>query len=388
MRKGERLPLELVGVSKVVEGEDWLIDIDLVLDEGLNILVGPSQAGKTTLMRIAAGLDQPTAGRIVEDGEDVTGRSVRHRDVAFVYQEFVNYPSMTVFENIAAPLRRRTGGTRAEISARVHEVADLLQLGPYLSRLPGELSGGQQQRVAIARALARETRLLVLDEPLANLDYKLREELRGELHRIFESRRSIVVYSTSEPVEALTLGGRTAVMDRGRVLQVGRADEAYHEPRTARVARVFSDPPINLVPGELDGDVLHLPAGTSGPRPAHFAGLADGAVTVGLRPHAFTVGRADATDLALAGELLLAELTGSATYLHLGIGGPTPLVAEVPGVHRLPLGERLELFVSPGSLLAFEPGTGRSLANPERRSSNGAARHEVPAAVEEPSAHG
>jgi glycerol transport system ATP-binding protein len=387
MGKGERLPLELVGVTKVVEGESWLIDIDLVLDEGLNILVGPSQAGKTTLMRIAAGLDQPTTGRIVEDGEDVTGRSVRHRDVGFVYQEFVNYPSMTVFENIAAPLRRRTRLSRDEIAARVDEVAGLLQLGPFLSRHPGELSGGQQQRVAIARALARETRLLVLDEPLANLDYKLREELRGELHRIFESRRSIVLYSTSEPVEALTLGGRTAVMDRGRVLQVGRADEAYHEPRTARVARVFSDPPMNLVPAELDGDVLRLPAGTSGRRPAHFAGLADGALAVGLRPHAFTVGRVDGTDLAIAGELLLAELTGSATYLHLGVGGATPLVAEVPGVHRLPLGERIELFISPGSLLAFEPVTGRSLANPERRSSNGEPRAHAVAETAGP-AHG
>jgi glycerol transport system ATP-binding protein len=360
------LSLELADISKTVDGEPWLTGIDLVLDEGLNILLGPSRAGKTTLMRIAAGLEHPTGGRVIEDGEDVTGRSVRRRDVAFVYQEFVNYPSMTVFDNIAAPLRRHHAGTKAEIARRVAEVADLLQLGPHLRRRPAELSGGQQQRVAIARAVARETRLLVLDEPLGNLDFKLREELRGELHRIFASRRSVVAYATSEPIEALTLGGRTAVMHEGRILQVGEAARAYHEPCSAAVARVLSDPPINLVDGRLDGERLALPAGTTADRPRHFAGLADGPVTVGLRPHLLTLVPATDADLRLRGVLLLAELTGSATYLHLDLGdGTPPLVAEAPGVHRHGLGERLDLFVAPGTLLAFHPGSGRSLANPE-----------------------
>jgi glycerol transport system ATP-binding protein len=380
------LSLEFVGISKVVDGSPWLTGIDLVLDDGLNVLLGPSQAGKTTLMRIAVGLDRPTDGSVIEDGEDVTGRSVRDRDVAFVYQEFVNYPSMTVFDNIAAPLRHhradggrpsrshgRSGRRRppAEVAERVAEVAGLLQLEPYLRRHPAELSGGQQQRVAIARALARETRLLVLDEPLANLDLKLREELRGELHRIFSSRRSIVLYSTSEPLEALTLGGRTSVMDEGRVLQTGGAAEVYHDPRSVRVARVFSDPPTTLVTGELDGDVLRLPAGAAGTRPPHLAGLPDGPVTVGLRPHLVTLGRTGADDLCFRGELLLAELTGSATYLHLDLGEGRSLVAEVPGVHRPALGEQLDLFTAPGSLLAFDAGTGASLANPERALAHG-----------------
>jgi glycerol transport system ATP-binding protein len=161
-------------------------------------------------------------------------------------------------------------------------------------------------------------------------------------------------------------------MDAGRILQVGGADEAYHEPFSARVARVFSDPPINLVAGELDGDVLRLPAGATGPRPAHFTDLADGPITVGLRPHALMLAagaeaEADSTDLVFGGDLLLAELTGSATYLHIDIGESESLVAEVPGVHSLPLGGHLGLFIPPASLLAFDAITGRSLANPERR---------------------
>jgi glycerol transport system ATP-binding protein len=361
---GTGLTLELVAISKTVDEEPWLYDIDLVFEQGLNVLVGPTLAGKTTLMRIVAGLDQPTTGQVLEDDLDVTGRSVRHRDVAFVYQEFVNYPSLRVFDNIAAPLRRRGGLSKAEITARTHEVAAMLQLEPFLRRRPAELSGGQQQRVAIARALVKETRLLVLDEPLANLDYKLREELREELNRIFAERRSVILYSTSDPTEALMLGGRTAVLDRGRVLQSGPAVDAYHQPRSSQVARVFSDPPMNLVTGEVRGDTLRLPGGVAGPRPRHFGSVADGTVTVGLRPHLLSLEAPSYDAIALGGDLLLAELTGSATYLHVEIGGSQALVAEVPGVHSHPLGEHLEMFIRPEMLFAFDDETGTLLASP------------------------
>jgi glycerol transport system ATP-binding protein len=359
------LTLELLGISKTVDDEPWLTGIDLVLDEGLNVLVGPTRAGKTTLMRIAAGLEQPTEGRIVEDGEDVTGRSLRRRDVAFVYQEFVNYPSLTVQENVAAPLRRRGGLSRAEIAERVGEVVELMQLQPYVRRRPAELSGGQQQRVAIARALVKETRLLVLDEPLANLDYKLREELRGELERIFTTRSSVILYSTSEPLEALTLGGRTVVMDEGRVLQSGPAVEAYHGPRSSQVARIFSDPPMNLLTAEVTGGQLRLPGGVAGPRPRHFEPVGDGPVTVGLRPHLLALEASSEDAIAVGGNLLLAELTGSATYLHIQLGElGEALVAEVPGVHSHPLGERLQVFIRPESLFAFDEASGDLLAKP------------------------
>ena len=360
------MALELLGISKTVDGELWLDGIDLVLDDGLNVLVGPTLAGKTTLMRIAAGLESPTEGRVVEDGIDVTRHSLRRRDVAFVYQEFINYPSLTVRENIAAPLRRKGGLSKSEIAARLDEVADLLRLGPYLRRMPAELSGGQQQRVAIARALVKDARLLVLDEPLANLDYKLREELRDELNRIFTGRRAVVLYSTSEPIEALTLGGGTIVMDRGRVLQSGPVLEAYDQPRSADVARIFSDPPMNLVPAEVEGETLRFPGGVAGPRPPHFGPLGDGPVTVGLRPHLLTLEAPGDDAVALDGELLLAELTGSATYLHVQVGDGRALTAEVPGVHSHPLGERLDVYMRPDTLFAFDADSGALLASPTR----------------------
>ena len=288
------------------------------------------------------------------------------RDVAFVYQEFVNYPSMTVFNNIAAPLRRREKQSAAAVKTRIREVAELLGLTPFLDRRPEELSGGQQQRVAIARALARETRVLLLDEPLANLDYKLREELRGELDRIFRERDSVVIYSTSEPVEALTLGGRTAVMHEGRVLQVGSAVEAYHHPVSKTIARVFSDPPMNLLDCEIRQGGLILPSGHEVSRPEHFGPLDDGPITVGLRPHMVSLDDPHGDSFEVGGVLLLAELTGSATYLHVRSGAEGTLIAEVSGVHSLPIGEHLQLFIRPAALFAFDGATGALVASPER----------------------
>ena len=178
-------------------------------------------SGKTSIMRLLAGLDKPTTGRVLVDGKDVTGFDVRQRSVAMVYQQFINYPSLTVYENIAWPLRVQ-GKPKAEIEKRVAEAAKLLRLEPFLKRTPLQLSGGQQQRTAIARALVKGANLVLLDEPLANLDYKLREELRAELPRIFEASGAIFVYATTEPTEALLLGGDTICMWEGQALQAGQ----------------------------------------------------------------------------------------------------------------------------------------------------------------------
>jgi glycerol transport system ATP-binding protein len=182
------------------------------------VLLGATQAGKTSLMRLMAGLDTPTTGKVLVDGKDVTGMPVRERNVAMVYQQFINYPSLKVADNIASPLKLR-GETGIE--ARVKALADKLHIGMFLDRYPAELSGGQQQRVALARALAKNAPLMLLDEPLVNLDYKLREGLREELTQLFATGDSTVIYATTEPGEALLLGGYTAVMDAGELLQYG-----------------------------------------------------------------------------------------------------------------------------------------------------------------------
>ena len=206
------MSLVLDGIG-LTSGAGTIIDrVSLTLERGsMNVLLGPTLAGKTTLMRLMAGLDQPSSGRLLLDGKDVTGLHVRKRSVAMVYQQFVNYPSLTVFENIASPLRVARL-PKAEIETRVREAARLLRLEPMLQRLPAQLSGGQQQRTAIARALVKRADVVLLDEPLANLDYKLREELRDQLPPIFASTNAILVYATTEPTEALLLGGQTATL--------------------------------------------------------------------------------------------------------------------------------------------------------------------------------
>ncbi|MEM8726405.1 MAG: ABC transporter ATP-binding protein, partial [Pseudomonadota bacterium] len=239
------MTLRLQGVSKRVDGETHIHPVDLELQKGtMNVLLGPTSAGKTSLMRLMAGLDRPDTGTIHWDGMDVTGLRVQKRDIAMVYQQFVNYPSMSVYDNIASPLKLQKR-PRAEIDARVREMAELLQLTPLLDRKPDALSGGQQQRCAIARALAKDVGLVLMDEPLANLDYKLREELRNEIPRLFAASGSILVYATTEPEEALLLGGNTATLWEGRVTQFGPSMEVYRRPFDEITARVYSDPPMN-----------------------------------------------------------------------------------------------------------------------------------------------
>ena len=279
----------LENVTRVVGAIAHISDVSLALEPGtLSVLLGPTLSGKTSLMRLLAGLDVPTAGRVVVNGRDVTGINVRRRSVAMVYQQFVNYPSLTVFENIASPLRVQ-GRPNEEVQRRVQDVAGLLKLQPYINRMPLSLSGGQQQRTAIARALVKGADLVLLDEPLANLDYKLREELRIELPRIFEVSGAIFVYATTEPSEALLLGGRTICMSEGRALQVGDTPSIYRRPESLRVAELFSDPPLNTVTIEKkDGSVVYS-GGAKAPANGLYAGLGDGPYSVGFRAHQLAV---------------------------------------------------------------------------------------------------
>jgi glycerol transport system ATP-binding protein len=268
-----------------------------------------------------------------------------------VYQQFINYPSMTVAENIASPLKLRK---EAGIQARVEELAAKLHIEPFLQRLPAELSGGQQQRVALARALAKKAPLMLLDEPLVNLDYKLREELRDELSALFATGESTVVYATTEPTEALLLGGYTAVMDAGELLQYGPTAEVFHRPRSIRVARAFSDPPMNLIAAQARADGVALPSGLTLPLALPPDQVTTGfqALTVGIRASALRV-RARPGDLSLPGKVELAEISGSDTFVHV----ETPigeLVAQLPGVHLLMLGAAITLHLSPAQVHVFD----------------------------------
>jgi glycerol transport system ATP-binding protein len=302
-------------------------------------------------MRLMAGLDQPTAGRIRQNGRDVTGVPVRQRSVAFVYQQFINYPSLTVFENIASPLRL-SGRSSGEIDAKVRETAALLHIDHLLERLPAELSGGQQQRTAIARALVKEAGLLLLDEPLVNLDYKLREELRAELRALFERRHAVVVYSTTEPLEALTMGGAVMVMHEGRVLQAGRTTDVYHHPASETVSGVFSDPPMNLVQVEVAGGMARFPQGLEFPLNGHLHGLRDGNYRFGIRAPHLALRDGGTQRPSFTAEVDLADISGSETFVHVHAQDIAWVVQE-EGVHDHQLGQRVTVYLDPARIYAF-----------------------------------
>ncbi|MBE7209777.1 MAG: ABC transporter ATP-binding protein [Gluconacetobacter diazotrophicus] len=347
------MSVELRNVGLRVGEQDHIRDVSLRFERGtMNVLLGPTLAGKTTLMRLMAGLDRPTTGEVLVDGKDVASIPVRRRSVAMVYQQFVNYPSLTVYENIASPLRV-AGLDRAEIERRVAESARVLRLEPYLKRLPAELSGGQQQRTALARALVKRADLVLLDEPLANLDYKLREELREELPKLFASTGAILVYATTEPAEALLLGGRTATVWQGRVTQEGPTASLYRDPGTLDTARVFSDPPLNELPVTVRGGVATAPNGVP---VAAAPALPDGEHVLGFRVEHAAI-RDDGTG-EFPGTVSVTEISGSESFVHVDVGFAT-WVCLVLGVHDWQPGASASVSIDPAGIHAFAMDGGR-----------------------------
>ena len=341
--------LELKNVSRTVGGEKHIIDVSLTLDRGsLNVLLGPTLAGKTSLMRLMAGLDAPTSGTVYMDGKDVTGVPVRKRNVAMVYQQFINYPSFTVYDNIASPMRI-AGRSKAEIDSAVRKAADLMKLTPFLDRTPLNLSGGQQQRTALARALVKNAELVLLDEPLANLDYKLREELREELPKIFAETGAVFVYATTEPHEALLLGGNTATLSKGRITQFGETIEIYRHPADLLTAQTFADPPLNVMKLEKRGNRFASPNGVEFAATGEHAALPDDAYRGGVRPHHL---RLAPEGEGFAAKVVVTEVTGSETYIHADIGD-NRIIALVHGIKRLEAGDSIRLAFDPQNVLIF-----------------------------------
>lgn len=356
------MPLSLSNIDKTVGGEIHLKEIALDFDEGSrNVILGRTLAGKTSLLRILAGLDRPSRGKLLLNGKDITGISVRKRSVAMVYQQFINYPSMTIFDNIASPLKL-SGMERSEIERRVRETAEMLHIDTLLGRLPAELSGGQQQRTAIARALVKDAELLLLDEPLVNLDYKLREELRIELQEIFARREAIVVYTTTEPSEALMLGGNIVVMDEGRILQTGPTPEVYHHPASLKVAEIFSDPPINYLKGTVADGMIRIGDQLELPLEGQMIRLTAGDYTFGIRSNHLFLKRQRETDAEIRGTVALSEINGSETFIHLQYRG-SPLVVQEVGIFSQKMGREITVYANPERFFVFDS-QGRLAASP------------------------
>jgi glycerol transport system ATP-binding protein len=348
------MTLTLEGVTKVSGAETHIHPTTLTLERGtMNVLLGRTLSGKTTLMRLMAGLDRPTCGRVLWEGRDVTGVRVQDRGVAMVYQQFINYPGLTVWDNIASPLKLQ-GLDRGQIEAKVRATAALVKLDDtQLAKKPLELSGGQQQRCALARALVKGAGLVLLDEPLANLDYKLREELRAEIPRIFEDSGAIFVYATTEPHEALLLGGNVACLHQGCVTQFGPTPQVYRNPADATTAAVFSDPPMNFVTVEKARMMLRFGgAAAETPVGPEHAELPDGRYRAGFRPNHLTIHRPEAPAIAFEAEVAVTEITGSESFIHVTCG-PERWVAASHGVHEPPVGARMRVFVEPRHVYLF-----------------------------------
>jgi glycerol transport system ATP-binding protein len=348
------MALELRHLTKRVDAETYIYETDLVLAEkGFNVLLGTTLSGKTTLMKLMAGIDQPSSGEIWFKGADVTGAPVQKRNVSMVYQQFINYPNLTVYENIASPLRVAKV-PKGELADRVAEVAALMRITAMLGRMPSELSGGQQQRTAMARALVKDADLVLLDEPLANLDYKLREELRDELPKLFAGRDCTVVYATTEPVEALLLGGHTVLLHEGRVVQYGPTSEIYRGPDSLLAAQVFSDPPINTAAITKHGARIVIEGGLEWDVGGRLAAIPDGPYTIAIRPHHIEPHAANGHAVPIDGRVLLTEISGSESVVHFELAGHT-WVSQSHGVHPFEVGSDARLYADVGRAMFFDP---------------------------------
>ena len=346
------MSLELKDIEKKVGHETHIFPTNLKLEKNtINILLGSTLAGKTSLMQIMAGLDKPTNGQIYFNNENVTGVKVQKRNVSMVYQQFINYPNFSVFENIASPLKILRE-SHEEIKKKVGKIAELLKLSSMLDKKPSELSGGQQQRTALARALIKDSDLILLDEPLANLDFKLREELREELPKLFENRECIVVYATTEPSDALMIGGNTATLMEGKVIQYGKTIDVYKKPKDLNSAKVFSDPPINISKINKTGDTFSL-LNENVKWKTSKINLKDGNYKVGIRPHNITTYKEGSNSVEIRGTILISELSGSESLIHF-MNSDSNWVSLSNGIHQLNVGQEAKLYMNVDQFMYFD----------------------------------
>ncbi|MFF3572867.1 ABC transporter ATP-binding protein [Nocardia jiangxiensis] len=367
--------LRLEAVSKRFGATHAVDEVSLDITDGeFLVLLGPSGCGKSTLLRMIAGLEEPSSGRILLDGNDITDAPAQRRDLAMVFQSYALYPHLTVAQNIAFPLRARRR-RRAHIREQVAEVAATLQLDELLGRRPAALSGGQRQRVALARAMVRDPGAFLMDEPLSNLDAKLRSATRAELIALHRRLGATFLYVTHDQVEAMTMATRIALLDAGRVAQVGTPEELYDRPRSVFVAGFLGSPPMNLFPAvvrEHDGRLRVTADGIDIALDASAADSPDGGsdaagnvteqkVVAGIRPEHLHLEHGS-TDIS--GTVTMVENLGSEELVHISIG-ELSLCARVPRPAGVSVGERIGARVAPERIHLFDPESGMRLRRQE-----------------------
>lgn len=345
------------GDTKVVD------DLSLEINDGeFVVLLGPSGCGKTTTLRMIAGLEQATAGDILIDAQRVNDLPPQRRDVAMVFQSYALYPHMTVADNIGYPLRVRKLD-QTQIQTQVRETAALLEIEALLARRPRDLSGGERQRVALARAIVRHPRAFLMDEPLSNLDAKLRLQMRGELKHLQHRLGTTTVYVTHDQAEAMTLGHRVAVMNRGRLQQFAAPLEIYNRPANRFVAEFVGSPSMNFLNGEVDSQTGKFIAGELALIPAEAqletVRRAEGKVTLGIRPEHIQVSLAQNNGWHRA-SVYVSELMGSETFVFLEIGAQR-IVARASGDFRVETGATVWVELDMTKAHFFDPGSGKRL---------------------------
>jgi sn-glycerol 3-phosphate transport system ATP-binding protein len=328
-----------------------------IADGELIVIVGPSGCGKSTLLRMVAGLEEISAGEVAIGGRVVNAVEPKDRDIAMVFQNYALYPHMTVFGNMAYGLKIR-GLSKSDIAARVGRAADILQLDKLLDRKPRALSGGQRQRVAMGRAIVRDPQVFLFDEPLSNLDAKLRVQMRVEIKKLQQSLATTSIYVTHDQVEAMTLADRLIVMNAGIAEQIGAPIELYERPATVFVGGFIGSPAMNFLPGRIaEGGRVILDGGAALPLPEDARAAPGSPVTVGLRPEHFAV---DGVAASLNLTVDLVEMLGADTIIHGRIESAGPnILARLPGTARVSAGHRVTLSIAPEQIHLFDAATGK-----------------------------
>ncbi|MBT3909203.1 MAG: ABC transporter ATP-binding protein [Rhodospirillaceae bacterium] len=354
--------LEFNDVTKMYGDIVAVKDISLTIsDNEFFCIFGPPSCGKTTLLRLLLGLVQQDTGSVLIGGKDVTEVGPQERDLAMVFQNLALFPHMTAYENLAFPLVERKV-SKADIKARIGEVAETLHITPLLKKIPAHLSGGERQRVAIGRALVRDPAAFLMDEPIAALDARLREEMRGELKRLQRELNHTLVYVTHDQEEAMSIADRMAIMEDGRIRQVGTPDEIYNHPNGRYVAELIGSPPMNFIDGAFDGSSKRFSAGDF-EMSIGFEGVsASGAASIGVRPEDFRVTSGGGAEIEFDANVYEVEPLGGFTIVDCNIGEKV-LKVQIPGQPTFELGQAIKLGFDSKRAHLFDGPTGDVLAS-------------------------